>query len=197
MSNVSLHFMSIDLAPHIGALRNAVDAASVNFDIWWVYKSKDYRPQYVDTMNRYLGFFDTSIHAHFVAMLVALYLLYETRNDTFNVRRLLNVAESDSSFPRKELNESKVLAQAAKPIWIKVGRLRNEAFAHRTDGLSIPAIFKDVGITSNDLKGLIELSKKLLNTISLAFDGTEYAFNLSGSAPTLRLLEDLKAYHAG
>jgi hypothetical protein len=189
--------MPADLAPHLEALRHSANVASLNYDIWWVYKSKEYRPIYVDTMNRYLGFFDTSLHAHFVALLVALYPMYETRRDTFNLPRLLKVLDKERRISANVLAKANALYAEAKPLWVKVGVLRNNAFGHRSDSKTIEEIFKEAGITPNQLKKLIELTKRLLNTISRALDGSVHAFNLAGTEATLRVLQDLKERREG
>lgn len=95
--------MPTDLSSHVDALRHSANVATLNYDIWWVYKSKEYRPVYVGTMNQYLGFFDTSLHAHFVALLVALYPMYETRKDTFNIPRLLKILDKERQIPANVL----------------------------------------------------------------------------------------------
>jgi hypothetical protein len=46
-------------------------------------------------MNRYHLFFSTSIHSHFVALIVALYRLYEKRRDTYNIPRLTDLLEKE------------------------------------------------------------------------------------------------------
>jgi hypothetical protein len=60
---------------HLDDLRHTISVAEINYQIWWIYKGRDTRPKYVETMNEYLEFFQASIHAHFVACLVALYRL--------------------------------------------------------------------------------------------------------------------------
>src|SRR5712692_2198242 len=90
--------MPTDINNYISELRHTVTVAALNYDIWRVYTNPDDRSQYLDTMNRYRLFFTTSIHAHFVAMLVALYRLYETRTDTYNVPSLLRVVREEKSF---------------------------------------------------------------------------------------------------
>lgn len=81
--------MAAAVDQYISDLRQTVNAAQLNFDIWWAYKSSDTRPVYIDVLNRYPQFFQTSLHAHFVALLIALYRLYEKREGTFNVPKLL------------------------------------------------------------------------------------------------------------
>ena len=80
-----------EIKNHIKNLQDTIITAYHNYEIWWIYKSKDTRPIYLDVMNKYLAFFSTSIHAHFVAMIVALYRLYETRKDTINIPGLIKL----------------------------------------------------------------------------------------------------------
>ena len=82
------HFSS-DIDASIKDIRDAVVAASLNYDVWWVYKSEDSRPKYVSAMNRYTPFFQTSLQAHFLGLLVPLYRIYETRRDTHNIPQLI------------------------------------------------------------------------------------------------------------
>lgn len=187
--------MGTDFAPHIAALRHGVSNACLNYDIWWVYKSKTYRPMYVGTMNRYLEFFSTSLHAHFVALLVALYPLYETRRDTFNIPRLLKLLAKEDAISAHTLDNATRLYDEAKPPWLKVCILRNEVFAHFSELSSVEQVFKDAGVTPNELKRLLELTKRLLNTVTRALDGSVHAFNLGASEATVRVLEDLASRH--
>lgn len=189
--------MLTNLAPHIEALRHSANVTSLNYDIWWVYKSKEYRPVYVNTMNRYPGFFDTSIHAHFVALLIALYPMYETRRDTFNIPRLLKILDKECQIPANALAKANATYAEAKPLWVKVQLLRNNAFGHQSDSKTIEEIFKEADITPNQLKKLIELTKRFLNTISRALDGSVHAFNLAATEATVQVLQDLKDRHEG
>ena len=38
---------------YVHELQQSVQKAALNFNVWWVYKSKDTRPKYVDVLNRY------------------------------------------------------------------------------------------------------------------------------------------------
>ncbi|MHB1358072.1 MAG: AbiU2 domain-containing protein [Rhodocyclaceae bacterium] len=189
--------MGTDFRLDIAALHHAVNNACLNYDIWWVYKSKKYRPKYVGTMNRYLEFFSTSLHAHFVALLVALYPLYETRRDTFNIPRLLKLLAKEDAISKPVLNNATQLYDEAKHLWLKVCILRNEVFAHFSESSSVEQIFKKADMTPNELKRLLELTKRLLNTVTRALDGSVHAFNLGASEATIRVLEDLASRHRG
>lgn len=182
---------------YIEELRDTVRVAWLNYEIWWVYKSADTRPEYLDVMNRYTLFFHTSIHAHFVALLVALYRLYETREDTYNIPIFIKRLREHGSIPDTELRELDALYAEAKPLWVKVNILRNKAFGHRSKAHTASEVFAEAGVTPNELRDLAEVTRKLLNTASLAWAKNAHAFNLSAREDTLALLHDLNAYHEG
>ncbi len=108
--------MTADIGSYISELRHTVTVAGLNYEIWWVYKSKDTRPKYEKTLNQYSLFFSTSIHAHFVAVLLALYRLYETRKDTYNIPQLLITAKSGSQFTSDDVAKFETLYAQAKPL---------------------------------------------------------------------------------
>lgn len=184
--------MKVTVDQYVSELRQTVIVASLNFDVWWVFKSRDTRPLYADAMNRYLQFFTTSIHAHFVALLMALYRLYETRRDTFNIPSLLKIVRDPNVFPASVFEEVDKIYARARPLWVKVSVLRNEAFGHRILDLSVEDVFGKANVTRDELKELIDLTKQLMNTLSLAHDDSTHAFNLDATRDTLRMLDDLK-----
>ena len=190
--------MSTDIDRYISELRHTITVAGLNYEIWWVYKSKDTRPVYVEVMNRYGLFFQTSIHAHFVALLVALYRLYETRDDTFNIPSLLKILKAEARLPDATLDLLEgIYKDEVKPLWIKVNILRNKAFGHRSVAHTVEEVFQEAGVTPNELRDLVEATKKLLNELTHAWDKSVHAFNLGSRDDTLRLLEDLKGMHEG
>jgi hypothetical protein len=141
-------------------------------------------------MNRYAHYFNAAIDAHFVALLEALYRLFETRQDTFNIRGLLkNLGNLDirNKFDQK--------LQDAKPLWIKVCILRNNAFSHRSKNMSVEEIFKQADMTPHELIDLISRSKELLEDISYELDRNGRTVNINSGEFALLLLEELEEYH--
>jgi hypothetical protein len=143
-------------------------------------------------MNRYSLFFQTSIHAHFVALLVALYGLYETRDDTFNIPSLLKILKEQDALAEATLQLLDGVYKEAKPLWIKVSILRNNAFGHRSVAQTVEQVFTEAGVTPDELRDLVEMTQKLLNELTRAWDNSGHAFNLGARDDTLRLLQDLK-----
>lgn len=180
---------------YVHELQQPVQTAALNFNVWWVYKSKDTRPKYVDVLNRYPLFFQTSIHAHFVALLVALYGLYETRKDTYNIPDLLKQLRADCMLPTDILDSIQSIYDRAKPLWVKVSILRNNAYGHRSKAHTVEDVFKRAGVSPDELKLLVELTEELLNEVTLHLFDSTHAFNLDGTHDTLRMLDDLCELH--
>jgi len=190
--------MGADIDNYINELYHTTTVAGLNYEIWWVYKSKDTRPRYIDVMNKYGLFFQTSIHAHFVALLVALYRLYETRDDTFNIPSLLKMLRDESRLPDATLDFLEdIYRNKARPLWIKVNILRNKAFGHRSVAHTVKEVFEEAGVTPNELRDLLEVTKKLLNELTYSWNKRVHAFNLGSREDTLRLLDDLKKMQQG
>ena len=187
--------MSDEIERYVNELRHTATVAWLNYEIWWVYKSTDTRPEYLDTMNRYTLFFQTSLSAHFVALLVDLYRLYETRKDTYNIPMFLELLRKQQAVHGDVMAKLEQVYAKAKPLWVKVSVLRNKAFGHRSNAHSVSEVFAEAGVTPNELRNLVELTRDLLNSATQASAGTTHAFNLSSRDDTLRLLEALKQRH--
>lgn len=180
-----------EVTRNIAELMQAVRDASLNYDIWWVCKARGSRERYIDAIRKYPVFFQTSIDAHFVALLVALYRIFENRRDTINVRRLITMVANAGALPPSKRSELDELHGAAKPLWKNVSIIRSEVFAHRTKNSTPEKSFARAGLSPNEIKSLIDLSKKIVNLLSQAFDHSTFAFNLSAEGDTRRLLEVL------
>ena len=127
-------------------------------------------------------------------MLIALYRLYETRRDTISFPQLLKLLGSDHSLSDDAINRVHELMQEAKPIWIKIGIIRSEVFAHLNNQRDIEESFKKADLKYRYFKDLIELSKTIINVITHDYDRSTHAFNLSAEFDTKALLTDLSAF---
>lgn len=78
-----------------------------------------------------MGFFASSIQAHFIAIVVVLYTLYEDRRDTVNVGRLYEAASAElKASVQTDYNRAKI-------IWKKIAILRNNHVGHVNDRLDV------------------------------------------------------------
>ena len=177
----------------IKSLFNTIISASFHFDIWWVYKEKDSRARYVDTLNDYFNFFKTSLQAHFLSVVVELYKLFETRKDTINFPRLIKLLNENNLLDPDILKKVEAEKRSLKVLWKKIAILRSELFAHTSIDMSYREVFKKAEITPDNIRDLIDRAKKLLNQISEGLEKNTYIFNLEATRDTVRVLEDLKS----
>jgi hypothetical protein len=184
--------MADEIQKNVQELQHAITVAGLNYEIWWVYKEKESRKRFVDTLNAYPLFFQTSLHAHFVAMIVSLYRLYETRKDTINLPQLLRLLKKHGTISIQEIRKMESEITQMKPLWAKVAVLRNNMFGHRSSVLDYDGVWKKASVTPNQFKKLIDESKRILNEITTQWNRSGHAFNLSATQDTVELLEDLK-----
>ena len=192
--------MGVDIDWYIDELRHTVLVAGDNYEIWWAFKSKDTRPVFVDVMNTYLEFFQPAIHAHFVALVVALYRLYERRKDTINIPFLLRVLRREQHLPEAALNEFETFVEKeVKPTWKKVGILRHNVIAHQSAADPTGEFWHKAGLSPNELRDLLDSTEGLLNKLAYAINRNTYTFRTRRQARNhaLDLLRDLKAIHQG
>lgn len=185
----------LSVKKQIKELQHTVHVAGLNFDIWWTYKQRRSRRRFVDVLNRYPLFFQTSIHAHFVALVIAIYRLYETRKDTYNIPRLVAQLETEATLPKATLAGIRRRTTNAKPVWKKISILRNGAFGHRTEDGTYDDVLRRAKLTYDQIRQLIYHSQRLVNRISHVVERNSYAFNLDASEHTKYVLRDLDAYH--
>lgn len=184
--------MRAKIEKYVRELRNAIIVAQLNYEIWWVYKEKQSRKRFVDTLNAYPLFFQTSLHAHFVAMIISLYKLFETSTKTINLPQLVDLIESEGTITQNEVKRFRKLIKKIKPLWVKVSILRNNMFGHKSNALDNDDIWKKAKVTPNEFKKLIDESKKVLNEMTSLWDRSGHAFNLSATKDTVDLLQDLE-----
>lgn len=186
------YYMNDEIAKNVKEIQNALTVAGLNYEIWWVYKEKESRKRFVDTLNTYPLFFQTSLHAHFVAMIVSIYRVYETRKDTINLPQLIKKLENQNAISKQEIKRIKSDIEQIKPLWVKVAVLRNKMFGHRSNALDHDEIWKEANVTPNQFKKVIDESKRILNEITSLWNRSGHAFNLTATRDTVELLEDLK-----
>jgi len=183
---------TIEIEKIIRELQHAIKVAKLNHEIWWVYKEKSSHMRFVDVLKKYPRYFETSLHAHFVAMIISLYRLYEPRKDTMNLPQLGRLLKKHSTLSTQEIRTMESDIKSIKPLCQKVSIFRNNIFAHRSNKLDDDNVWKKASVTPSQFKKLIDDSKVILNKITRLWDRSSHAFNLSASHDAVRLLEDLK-----
>lgn len=176
---------------YLDSLRNACIRASENNAIWRIYKID--RPKHVEVMNEYVGFFRCSIHAHFVAILVAVGVLYKNKNDSYNLHDLITYAKKHALVHPSVLEKQKRRLQKVQGIADNLWKIRSKAFAHMDTKLSYEEVFKTFSFTPKQLTQLITTAQRILKDMCYAFDRSDPGnFKIGARNDTLALLAVLK-----
>jgi len=128
-----------------------------------------------------------------LSVVVELYKLFETRKDTINFPRLIKLLNENNLLAPDILKQIDAEKRSLKVLWKKIAILRSELFAHTSIDLSYSEVFKKAGITPNNIRELIERSKRFLNQISEGLERNTYIFDFEATEDTVRVLEDLKS----
>jgi AbiU2 len=177
----------------VEALQHTCIVAELNYEIWWLYKEKSSRERFLDTFDNYPTFFATSLHAHFVAMIIALYRLFETSShEIANFNKLIKLLKKDHSIDQTNIKKFETEINQHKILWKKVCMLRNNLFAHKTIAKDNDEIWKKASLKPKQIRELINNSKRLLDMITSVWSGSSSFLISSATEDTKRLLEDLK-----
>ena len=168
-----------------GLRKDAVEAR-LHFEIWWAYGDPNNPALYSQVMDRYSTFFITSKNAHFVATILPLYRIFETRSDTVNLPQLLKKLREVKVLQSIQLIEFENEFLTAKPVWVKIATLRNEVFGHRSNKFTVEASFKKAGISANDIFDFIDKTLNLLNKVDLQLNSNSYQAFQTNSGEDIR-----------
>jgi len=152
----------------------------------------------VDLVNSgYATFFEYTRKAHFKAFIVDLHKLVETRQDTYNLQRILDqyaetLTENDSELDEIEQYKNTV-AEARKGIFI----LRNNLEAHHSSSKTIKEIFEAANLSSAELQSFIVKTGCLLNMINSKCFSEQRPLNQIGEEEAVnKLFEAMQAYES-
>jgi hypothetical protein len=180
---------------YIDELQRSVVRASTSYHIWWIYRGTDTLSVYIDTINQYPLFFMATRDAHFSAMIVALYGIYEKNKSTFNIPDLMAYLSRTSPLEPETIATLANYHGEATPLWEKARVLRNNTIAHRSRSGTPSEFYEQAGVSADELKALITLTEKFLNALTADWNQSTHAFSLNPTNEAIRLLDDLTAWH--
>ncbi len=180
------------LLKNLDELFRIIFDARSNYEIWWIYVSKEGRDEYFKVFLHYKEFFETSAYAHISMVAVSLYKLFETRDDTVNFKNIINDALGLKIVDDADMQKLNPAIEKAKTIWIKINQLRSYLFAHRAKELTVKEIYNNANLTPDQIKELTELSLEILNYVAVKAGQKERKFESFTLRDTHRLLKTLK-----
>lgn len=141
-----------------------IDQAQVHHDLLIALRDCTEVPGNLIKLNRNIRFFAGVEAALFNSAVVLLYTLYETRQDTINFYRLIDALEGKASNTEMETYRERV--RAVKPLWLRVGVLRNEMVGHQSMTLYSDPDKAKARMGVSEVDALLSEAKALLSEIS-------------------------------
>ncbi|MFA5096311.1 MAG: hypothetical protein WC478_03110 [Candidatus Omnitrophota bacterium] len=163
------------------------------YEIWWILVSKDGRREYSHALYNFKDFFEPIMRANSTTMFIALFKLYDERNDTLNLIKLLENAESLGVIDLSKNIKLKRKKSEVKKIWKKICILRNNVLAHRSYLLTVKEVYRLADINPNKIKRMIDLSLKIFNSIWMKIEKDPKQLGEFTYMDTVRILETLQA----
>ena len=161
------------------------------YDVWWFYEGADTRPGILKTMNRFPEFFRFDSHAHDVAMVTHLAMLFENRRDTINFEALIDEAERDNLVAPADVAEAKKRLGSISPLRPKLAILRSNLIAHRSDSISYEDAYTKAAITPNQLRDLTEAGRSIVSILLLGRGHSECFFAPTTLSHVKKMLQTL------
>jgi hypothetical protein len=162
------------------------------YEAWWNLKNEEVRPKYVEAMNRYSEYFIVALHSHFVAMLMALFRLYDDTNPkALSIPRFLVSAQSEPNMPREVRERAEAGLQRVAPVVKKIRLLRDKVFAHRDRSYTYERALEEVDLTPDEIGQLTDDTLVIINGLMKARKKGTYEFEHKTKRDLLKLLADL------
>lgn len=165
--------------------------AKWSYDIWWELKSSETGPKYHDDINRYSHFFQSTIFAHHLTLVVCLHRLFENRKDTVNIPNLLNKINKLNNIKPETLSKIEELKTEIQPKWTKICILRSNVYGHRNASLTPQQAYEKAGLFPEDIESLIEDMQTLIEIFYLELYQENPHFEGSALDDTRKLMNDI------
>ncbi len=151
--------------------------ARISFDVWWFLKGVPTEPYILPIMNQFSEFFRFDREAHFFTFTVTMAALFETRNDTINLGRLMKDLEQTKGANPDQLSAAMENLDAAVAIAAKVTTLRRKLFAHRSGHFSFPSVFQEADVAPDELRSLSDQTLAIVNHLRSSLGLAERYFH--------------------
>jgi hypothetical protein len=146
------------------------------YELWRAHQSDAMPERQRYTYDFYSQYFVFNSHAHLVALIVHIGMLYDVDRQTIGLKNLIEEIRKQSIASPK-IAEAESLFQQMYPFARKIMVLRGNVFAHRSATLSYKDAFKKAAITPNQIGDLIDGSLQISNKLLVALDMEEQIFN--------------------
>ena len=152
--------------PYASAVREMIERVielSRSYAIWWELVEKSNFERFAQVIDNHEDFFAATTHSLFQGFTVITYQLFEKRKDTTSLRSLIDtLASSDPALARnlQSTIDSKL------PLLKKAFSIRGNVYAHRNKSQTPEAFFAAAGLSSNQMREILDLARNIVCTFA-------------------------------
>ncbi len=185
------HNHSLDPIEKVHELMQAVHSAEASFEIWRLltFKNTTIDPSpHVRAFGAYSHFFMPSVHAHWIAVVMSIYRLFDSGPGA------VSLVSSNDLRQKLDPAQNRMFRQRLGSILNvanRVAALRNHLFGHRGD-ITAQAAFDEAKLKRDELRNLIDTSRELAEMLRSAWNLSPDIWPRNDAvADTIRLLDHL------
>jgi hypothetical protein len=165
--------------------------ARIFFDIWFYFEAKETRSPILDTMQEYSEFFRFMPHAHQVAFIITIAVLFDKTRNTISLHHLVREMSRNKQLSQQAQAEVNELLNKVKPLETKIIVLRHKAFAHRNAHTSYDDVFKEAKVSAKQMRELTEITLLIANKLAEAVGANIGFFNELPREDAVRMMQTL------
>jgi hypothetical protein len=165
--------------------------ARIFFDIWFYFEAKETRSSILDTMQEYSEFFRFMPHAHQVAFIITIAVLFDRSRHTISLHHLVREMTRNKQLSQQAQAEVNELLNKVKPLETKIIALRHKAFAHRSAHTSYDDVFKEAKVSATQMRELTETALLIANKLAEAVGVNIGFFNELPREDAARMMQTL------
>ncbi|WP_299439787.1 hypothetical protein [uncultured Rhodospira sp.] len=185
-----------DIDRELNELANILLYARAFFDIYWHYENRETRKNITDVLNVYVEFFRYDIYAHQISSIVFLNMLFDTSKRAISIRKLSQEIKKMECIDQEAcLRIDDRLASIESPVK-KIKVIRDKALAHRAKGDMYKDVFREAGLSANELIRVMDVAIDVLNELRLARGLTDVLFRPYTTDTLRSMISDLKAFNS-
>ena len=133
------------------------------YAIWWQIVEKSNLDRYSMVIESHEDFFTATTHSLFQGFTIVACQLFEKKENTISLRSLVDVlALTDSTSAQRLETDIKGKWHLIK----KVIQIRGNVYAHRNKIRPPETLFSEVGLTSNEMREILDLARDVVSSLA-------------------------------
>lgn len=181
-----------DISKTISDIEDSLRKAYAHFEVWWALDHTGII-NHLSAMNDldYVDFFHITITSHYQCVFISLSKIFDRADDLSGIRKLKTLLDANGNNELSSLLDG--VLKKHIPVIAAVKGIRDQSIAHKKGSKNVDQIYKENGVTPNQIRDLIQELIGVMTDISksIRYSWSLYKTDRFESA-TLNLLHKLE-----